>query len=99
MIKGISRALDTNPGTSLEVVTSARNVKHLDLSSADGQNSPLPQARAKAFARSDVPSDVWSAGINSTSFCRCVIDSSMFGMARPYHHGHRIEEVETCSGA
>lgn len=57
---GIKRALATNPGTSCDVVTSAKANRYQRMSGYPhvASNEPFPQAVAKLLALSSVSADV-----------------------------------------
>lgn len=78
-MNGISKALETNPGTSLEVTVS------------------LSHATANARARDNVSSDVCSAEINSTSFCKFAFSPPLFSWtcSLAHHHRNRVEKMES----
>ena len=66
-MKGINNALDTNPGTSFDVVTSI--VPSVNERCIHGQNhTPFPHAIANERALSSVSGVVCRAEISSTSF-------------------------------
>lgn len=69
-MNGIRSALETNPGTSFDVVTSIPIPRLAIVENNSGRpgNVPFPQATANALARSSVSWDVCSAEISSTNF-------------------------------
>jgi len=69
-MNGISKALETNPGTSFETVTSGRAKGSENFRTAMEEDRPFPHAIANERALARVSSDVWRAEINSTSFCK-----------------------------
>ena len=70
-MNGINKAFETNPGTSLDTVTS------------------LSHATANARARDNVSSDVCSAEINSTSFCKFEFSAPPFNWNFTLAHHYR----------
>lgn len=72
LINGISNALETNPGTSFEVVTSLYMHEQKNMFERKKARRkdciPFPQAVANALARDSVSVDVWRAEMSSTSF-------------------------------
>jgi len=76
-MNGMRSALDTNPGTSFDIVTSGSEVEDGAMRRMNeiGQGKgriPFSHATANARARSSTSGDVCRAGISSTNFC-CVL--------------------------
>jgi len=67
-MKGINSALETNPGTSFDTVTSARRGSGHNKITNTEKDQPFPHAIAKALDLSRVSSEVCSAEISSTNF-------------------------------